>query len=287
MGSLLQIILIVEEVLQFENFDLEKVVTPVKADVLESLLRVSGYDIEKSRFLVDRFRNGFSLGYKGKRKNIKRLAPNLKVRVGKEVILWNKVMKEVKAGRYTGLFVDPPFEDFIQSLIGLVPKDSNDTRLIFHLSYPRSGDSVNSGTPPELCKVKYCEFDDAIRRCLEEGKGCKILRLDMKSAFRNLGLVREFWPFLLMKVRNLVDKKWYFFVDKCLPFGASISCAHFQAFSNAIAHIVRYFTKRECVNYLDDYLFAALIKAICDGQVRTFLDIYSQINFPISLEKTF
>ena len=242
---------------------------------------------DKTEFLVNSFKNGFLLGYQGP-KVIQRYAPNLKLRVGNETVLWNKVMKEVRERRYAGPFKTPPFQNFIQSPIGLVPKDGGrDTRLIFHLSYPRNGNSVNSGTPQELCKVKYCEFDDAIRRCLEEGKGCKISRSDMKAAFRNLGMAKQFWPYLIMKAKNPDDGLWYYFVDKCLPFGASISCAHFQAFSNSIAHIVRYYTKRECINYLDDYLFAALIKAICDGQVKTFLDICKQINFPVSLEKTF
>ena len=84
-----------------------------------------------------------------------------------------------------------------------------------------------------------------------------------------------------------LDGKWYYFVDKCLPFGTSISCAHFQEFSNSIAHIVRYFTKKECINYLDDYLFAALVAAVCNGQVKVFLEVCKMINFPVSLEKTF
>ena len=41
------------------------------------------------------------------------------------------------------------------------------------------------------------------------------------------------------------------------------------------------------VNYLDDFLFAALIKLLCNGQVNTFLQVCEMINFPVSLEKTF
>ena len=41
------------------------------------------------------------------------------------------------------------------------------------------------------------------------------------------------------------------------------------------------------MNYLDDFLFAALCKALFDGQVRVFLDICDSICFPVSLEKTF
>ena len=109
----------------------------------------------------------------------------------------------------------------------------------------------------------------------------------MKAAFRNLGILRKHWPLLLMKARNPIDQKWYFFVDKALPFGSSISCKHFQDFSDSIAHIVTFLTKKETINYLDDYLFAALVKAMCNGQVQTFLNICKQIRFPVSLEKTF
>ena len=63
-------------------------------------------------------------------------------------------MKEVSLGRYAGPYDEPPFEHFAQSPIGLVPKDKGKkTRLIFHLSYPRNGDSVNSGIPKESCTV--------------------------------------------------------------------------------------------------------------------------------------
>ena len=197
-------------------------------------------------------------------------------------------MKEVKEKRYAGPYVVPPYDKFIQSPIGLVSKDgSKDVRLIFHLSYPRNGDSVNSQIPRELCTVKYCEFDDAIKRCTDEGVGCSISRSDMKAAFRNLGLNKSQWPLLLMKARSPQDGKWYYFVDKCLPFGAAISCKLFQEFSNAVAHIVGYFTQKKVINYLDDYLFAALIRAICNGQVEVFLEICAFINFPVSMEKTF
>ena len=39
-------------------------------------------------------------------------------------------------------------------------------------------------------------------------------------------------------------------------------------------------------NYLDDFLFAALLKALCDGNVSMFLDICREINFPVVPKKT-
>ena len=79
----------------------------------------------------------------------------------------------------------------------------------------------------------------------------------------------------------------HYFVDKCLPFGSSISCAHFQAVSDAIAYVVKYRTKEDTLNYLDDYFFAAFFKYYCDWQVNQFTQVCKEIRFPVSLEKTF
>ena len=96
-----------EQILYFENFDLTTIVTPVKVDVLEKLLIQSNYCPHKTKFLVKGFTSGFSSGYKGDTK-VQRMVPNLKFRIGNELVLWNKVMKEVKEGRYAGPFKEPP-----------------------------------------------------------------------------------------------------------------------------------------------------------------------------------
>ena len=87
------------------------------------LLTESMYDKDEIQFLYDGFSNGFEIGYEGKRSNIQHTAPNLKLNMGSEIDLWNKVMKEVKLKCYAGPFSKPPFESYIQSPIGLVPKD--------------------------------------------------------------------------------------------------------------------------------------------------------------------
>ena len=280
----------ISEILQYRNLDIENIITPVNVENLKILLNESKYDKDESEFLVDGFSNGFDLGYRGP-EDIQQQAKNLKFTIGDKIELWNKVMKEVKEKRYAGPFEQIPFENYIQSPIGLVPKDNGKkTRLIFHLSYPRNpeqGTSVNASTPAELCTVKYKEFDAAVKLCILEGKGCHIGKSDMTAAFRHLGMKKKFWKYLVMKAQNPEDGKYYFFIDKCMPFGASISCSHFQRFSNAVAHIVQYFTKKENVNYLDDFFFAQLIKKLCNNQIDVFLTICKKINFPVSMEKTF
>ena len=271
-----------------KNHDLDNVITPVDAKAFEGLLQMFNYPLDKIKFLIDGFTEGFDICYQGP-KCVRHSAPNLKLRVGSPTALWNKVIKEVNLGQYAGPFETPPFQYFIQSPIGLVPKDGGkDVQLIFHLSFPKNRmESVNANTPAELCRVHYSDIDQAIRIILNEGNGkmVYIAKSDFKSAFRILGLKRDCWKWLVIKVKDPRDRKWYYFVDKCLPFGSSISCALFQQVSDAVAHVVKFRTKKELVNYLDDFLFAALLKVMCDEQLNTFLDVCKSINFPVAVEK--
>ena len=226
----------------YEHKDLDNIITPVDVEKFEQLLVEAKYDPKETQYLMDGFTNGFSLEYTGERK-VRKEAPNLKIRIGSHRELWNKVMLEVQKGRYAGPFEHPPFEHYIQSPIDLVPKDKGKkTRLIFHLSYPRSGKSVNSEIPKDPA------FDEAIRIGILAGKACHMGKSDMSSAFRHVPMKKSDWALLLMKATNPIDKKVYYFVDKYIPFGTI-----FQSFSNAVAHLVKYRTKKPLVNYLDHY----------------------------------
>ena len=52
-------------------------------------------------------------------------------------------------------------------------------------------------------------------------------------------------------------------------------------------HIVEFRTKQWLVNYTGDFFFAALLKFLCNNQVKEFLSVCELIAFPVSLEKTF
>ena len=256
--------------------------------IFKSLLSEVNYDQKKTQYLVNGFREGFSLKYQGPLEKVTKESANLKLRVESHLELWNKVMKEVQLGRYAGPHESLPFNYYVQSPIGLVPEDKGlKTRLIFHLSYPRGGDSVNSGIPKEECSVRYPDFEDAIKLCVQEGVGCKLAKSDMFSAFRHVPIRKDQWYLLVMKACHPTSRKSYYFVDKCLPFGSSISCAIFQQISDAIAYIVAVKVRKENINYLDDYLFAAALLRECNRQVQVFLEVCDQINFPVALEKTY
>ena len=234
------------------------------------------------------FRYGFDLHFTGNRE-VKQKAPNLKLRVGSKLELWNKVMKEVQAKRYAGPYENVPYENFIQSPIGLVPKDQGKkTHLIFHLLYPRCNDtSVNAGIPKEFCTVRYLEFTDAFKMCLNlcsEQIFCR--KSDISMAFRHVPLRVKDFNLLILKAEHPRTGKTYWFVEKCLPFGSSISCAIFQAVSDSISFLETSKTGKPTLNYLDDYFWVEILKLLCDHQVNTFLKVCEQIKFPVSLEKT-
>ena len=121
----------------FRDFNWNEIKTPIKVAELKQLVVEADYDKKKTKYLIDRFTQGFSLGYEGKTDRQDQSA-NLPLNgLGTKMDVWNKVMKEVKLGRYAGPYElsELPFQNFIQSPIGLVPKAGGKTRLIFHLSY--------------------------------------------------------------------------------------------------------------------------------------------------------
>ena len=270
----------------------------------KELLRQSNYDTKETEFLLEGFTRGFDIGYRGT-PNRQSYAENIPITVGSTQELWDKVMKEVRAGRYAGPYKKIPYKNFIQSPIGLVPKAGNKTRLIFHLSFEFLNDkgenigSVNSCTPKEWCSVKYNDIDAAVAECLKVFKYAKdkgviepmvyLGKTDLSSAFRVLPLWSKCICWLMMKACDPETGKTFFFVEKCLPFGASISCSHYQRFSNALKHIIKWRYEglgRELTNYLDDFLFLAYTKLLCDGMIQGFIDLCQEINVPVAIEKT-
>ena len=128
----------------------------------------------------------------------------------------------------------------------------------FHLSYNFGEESkdklLNFHTDREECSVKYQDLDVAVQQCLDVKQEMKKLKFDemaevmqeehkqpiymgksdIKSAFHLIPLSLWCWLWLIMAAFNPRTNKLQYFIDKCLPFGASISCAIFQRFSNAL-----------------------------------------------------
>ena len=138
----------------------------------------------------------------------------------------------------------------MQSPLGLVPKANDKTQLIFHLSYDfgsaESDKSVNHHTPEHLCSAKYRDLDHAICGCLHLLRKCGVnhqtisySKTDCSNAFPLAPILVSQCYLLTMCAEDPLTKKLWFFIDKCLPFGSSRSCAIFQFFSDALAFLAK------------------------------------------------
>ena len=79
-----------------------------------------------------------------------------------------------------------------------------------------------------------------------------------------------------------------YMLDKCMPFGASISCKIFQDFSDSLKFIIEQKPgiPKHITNYLDDFLFIALSMMRCNYIMREFLLMLDQKGCPYAPEKT-
>ena len=266
------------------------------------MLIEANYCKTKTSKLIKGFKEGFDIGYCGPMQSVSE-SENIPLKIGTQGEMWNKVMKEVKEKRYAGPFTKQqfPFKNYIQSPIGLVPKAGNKTRLIFHLSYnfgeEEHQQSLNYQTPHDICTIKYNDLDCAIRNSVRflKDMGAEQLfyaKSDCSNAFRILPVKILQHCLLVIKMKHPSTKELLYFIDKCLPFGASISCTLFQEFSDALKFLMEWRIERvfqmyiPITNYLDDFLFVVVTLLQCNQQVHIFLDICARIGCPISEEKT-
>lgn len=281
---------------QLTNYDVKAIVTPINVNRLTHLMRVSGYDEQEAEFLISGFTQGFKLGYQGPR-DVKIISNNLRLWVGNQYDLWDKVMGEVQAKRYAGPYESPeeifPL-GYMVNPIGLVEKPGkpNKTRLINHYSYP-PGASVNDHIPDSYSKVQYQDFQDAIKIALNMLKNSKLdhpdlhfSKTDQVNAFRVLPIAFEDRCLQMLKARNPLTNKYQFFVDLSCGFGSSSSCFLYDKISRVLRHLYHWRTGEEAVVYLDDGLQIGLSEQLCNANLDAYLLICQEISLPTSEEKT-
>ena len=153
----------------------------------------------------------------------------MKLRVGNQFDLWQKMKDEVKLHRFAGQFEEIPFKQYVQSPFGLVGKPNGKTRLILHLSFAfQEHESINYHTPKHLCTVKYQDVDYAVRACTRAGQGAFMAKADMKAAFRHLPIRPQGQKWVVMKAKNPWKDKVYYFVENVSPLAAQFHEATFR-----------------------------------------------------------
>ena len=161
-----------------------------------------------------------------------------------------------------------------------MPKSNpGEFRLIFDLSYPQ-GASINSGISREDASVSYTKFDEVVTMVRHEGPGSFLVKVDIKSAFRLLPIHPQDFPLLGMEFQGK------FFIDKCLPFGLSVSCALFEKFSCFLEWHIRNATDSEMlIHYLDDFCGCQKDFKKAELLLKIILSSFETLGVPIAQEK--
>ena len=253
------------------------VTTSVDADLLHALLEPHPCVTFVAQ-VVSGMRHGFRIGYKGPRSPLQ--APNLSSAFLHPAAVDQALNKEIQAGRIAGPFNAPPFPDLRCSGLGLVPKDGDSWRLIFHLSAP-AGASVNDHIPPDEFSLQYHTIDDAISILVRLGPNALMAKADIRNAFRLCPVHPCDWPLLGMRWRQ------QYFVDKCLPFGLRSSPFLFNLLADALQWCLsHYFGVQDSFHYLDDFFFAGpATSPACHTAISHFQSLCKQLGVPLKPEK--
>ena len=230
---------------------------------------------------MDSFRHGFRLGFdrypapRGPCEN------SSKVQCYPD-IAQALVDEEVAKGHILGLFDEPPIEGLVFSPINIVPKPNGKHRLIHDLAFPYdSENSVNACIPKKNLVVHYHYIDELIDLALNMGTSMTGSRIDIESAFRNLGIHPEEIRYLAFTLNGKI------YLNVSLPFRVASSCKIFEAVATLLEWIVCYHKVREEMShYLDDY--SLLGRGYRDTEIfmEQFMDIMREIGMPIAKNKT-
>ena len=235
--------------------------------------------VETAIELAEGFHQGFKLGFQGKREA--RPSKNLQSIKLYPAATKSKIKSEIDLKRISGPYKEPPFNNFMSSPIGLVPKrEPGKFQLIQHLSWPE-GKSINDSIDPTLCAVKYARFDDAITLIQKTGVEANLAKCDVKSAFRLLPVHPNDYELLGFTFEGS------FFFDMAMPMGCSISCSTWEKFGTFIEWAVRRVSPSGfLLHYIDDFLFIGKKgTSDCSTLMANFHSICQTLGVPIAPEK--
>ena len=244
------------------------------------LQELQGYDTALLQFLVQGFQYGFKLGCT-QFDSFSVINNHPSVRKN-PIVVCRKLNKELHLNRISGPYSFKPFDNFVCSPLGLVPKKTpGEFRIIHDLSFPE-GNSVNEHISRENATVQYESIENVIQLIKKFGQGALMAKLDVEDGFRNIPIHPSDHHFL-----GFIWENQYYF-DKCLPMGASSSCQLFEKLSTALQRIMLNKYKASGMSHLiDDFFFIEPASSEkCLSDVNNFQNLCQRLGVPLKDSKT-
>jgi Reverse transcriptase (RNA-dependent DNA polymerase) len=219
--------------------------SPLNPEAWSTLLRQYPGDLPTHIAKVLKF--GALIGYTGPEDLV--LSKNLSSAAIHPEVLEKTIWQDLQLHR-----IEPTTPTFplISSPLGLVPKPGGAWRKIHHLSFPE-GQSVNDHISQEAAYLRYVSFEEVLQMVRNAGRGCWILRRDMKDAFRVIPIAPH--------QRWLLAFEWagQYYRECVLPFGLATAPFIFNIFAEAWHWILESFLGWRFVeHYLDDTMAAIM-----------------------------
>ena len=250
-------------------------------DRLEALAQ--GYPDQLAVALaLDTIRNGATIGFHGDRTR-SRVESNHASAIRAEREVLGLLEKDQRAGTLSQWYDVPPFQNFVGSPIGAVPKEGADGfRLVKDQSFSSVGPSVNESIEKVL--LEYELFDDAVASVKAAGVGAKLIKMDVKSAFRTIGIRPHDWH-LMGITWTFKDGKIRFAWDLAANFGCRRSPPAWDRIAKLIAWILRNIVRVPALAYfVDDYLIIVPCGDDPDVHMAAAMDLFEYLGVPLARE---
>ncbi|CAE7121611.1 unnamed protein product [Rhizoctonia solani] len=291
--------------------DPRRVITPLIPDQWEHAIREAGI-WDKFLDVPLGLRIGFRLGTSSSLTSTVVHKNHLSATKNPSVID-NHIVSELAAGRYSGPFARNELESrigaFRASPLGVVDKPSapGSFRVIQDFSFPiQDGTgigSVNSEIDPTQFTCLWGFFSDVVEIILSLPPGSQAATFDVDAAYRRMPVHPDDQPHIIVHWNNS------FYVDHCVPFGATSSNGIFGRCGDCILHIFQFRGFKHVVKWVDDFCFfrspvplgsgwafvidEAMVYAIADilgwpwkeSKTRPFHTIFLYLGFEWDLER--
>jgi len=186
-----------------------------------------------------------------------------------------QILTELEEGRYVKTTGKP----LLISALGAIPKEDGGIRLIHDCSQPQ-GTSLNDYVT-EKWDIKYQTVKSALPHLKP---GCYLAKVDLKSAYRSVGLHPSQTQYTGLKWKFKGDKDFTYLYDSALPFGARKSPGIFHRLTQSVRRMMkrRGFT---VIAYLDDFLLIADTKDQCLAGLDALISLLRMLGFSIAWKK--
>ena len=239
-------------------------------------------DAAFASYILDGLSNGFRIGFDYRHSQLRTRGSNHPSALANGQVVDERIAAEVAAGRLRGPLHDHMTQMVHVSPIGLVPKSHqpNKFRMIVDLSHPTGG-SVNEGILPALCSLRYSSVDEAVDIIRQLGKGTKLVKLDIKDAYRIIPIHPADYHLLGIMWRGKT------YVDRALPFGLRSAPKIFSAVADFISWVLHECGIKHQLHYIDDFLLLGAPDTQEAAEALSLItQIFQSLGIPIALHKT-